>query len=122
MSERHLALLGTVMFAVPLLAISLFAFLSVSSRLARGGFHKAARYARIAASALALHASGDVGVRYLVDVVMPEASDLRTYTSLVPLISLVSTVALFIALAASLVAALADRAAAPSSNARQQEN
>jgi len=113
MSERHLALYGTVMFAVPLLVISLIAFLSVSSRLARGGFPKAARWGRIGASALALHAVGVVGVRYVADVVMPAASDLRTYVSLLPVINLLSTVALFVALIAPLVAMLADRAVLP---------
>lgn len=111
MAERHLALLGTAMFALPMLIISLIAFFVVSRRLARGGFHKAARWARVGASALALHALGSVGIRYVADVAMPAASDLRAYVSLIPLISFVSTVALMLALTALLVAMLADRAA-----------
>lgn len=113
MTEKHLALLGTAIFAVPLLVISLIAFFVVSRRLARGGFHRAARWARIGSSALALHALGSVSVRYVADVVMPAASDLRAYVSLLPLINFASTVALMLALTAPLVAMLADRAVLP---------
>ena len=70
---------------------------------------------------MALHALGIVGVRYVADVVMPAASDLRTYVSLLPLINFVSTVALLLALTAPLVAMLADRAALPSPSLRDNE-
>ena len=113
MTEKHLALLGTAIFALPLLVISLIAFFVVSRRLARGGFHKAARWARVGSSALAIHALGTVGVRYLADVAMPAASDLRPFVSLIPLINFASTVALLLALTAPLIAMLADRAALP---------
>lgn len=113
MTERHLPLLGAVFFAIPLLVIALVAFWVVSRRLAGGGLHKAARWARMGALALALHALGSVAVRFVADVLMPGAEDLRTYVSVIPFISLLSTVALFIALAAPLVAMLADRTLPP---------
>ena|SRR6478609_2293241 len=113
MTPQALALLVTALFALPLLAIALVAFLLVSRRLARGGSHRASRWARIGAVALALHALGPVGTRYVADFLMTTATEVRAYASLLTLINVISTAALLLALAAPLVAMLADRAVLP---------